>query len=415
MKLFGRYNRVNILATILVLLIGGFCYYFLLRRILIHQLDNALKVEEAEIIDFVKNKNQLPEPTSYRDQVIRYTASQEPTKRKFKSVSLLDAAEAEMKPFRQLEFSVSIRDQFFTVSVTKSQAEAEFLLGSIAIMTLAVIMLLLLIQFLANRLMLRKLWSPFYEILGSIKQFNLAGQKVIPLQRTNIEEFEYLNETINQMTQKISTDYETLKNFADNASHEMQTPLAIINSKLDLLIQDQSISEKHGKQLQAMYEALGRLTKLNQSLLLLTKIENNQFAETETIKLNELVAEKIQQLKELIDARGLKLSSDLKVATLQVNNYLADILLNNLLVNAIRHNIDHGCIHVHLEPRELLIKNSGPPLPFDSAAIFDKFSKNSHSDGAGLGLAIVKQICEKYHFNLSYAHAENNHSFIVRF
>src|SRR5882724_6106502 len=285
MKLFARYSRVNILASIVAFLLGGICYYFIIHYVLIRQLDDTLKIEEAEILNFTGTRDRLPEPANYRDQQISFIPSEEPVRRKFTDIQQIDPGDKERKTFRQLLFPVAAGGQIYTVSVSKSEEETEDLLGWILLITLGVILFLLGILFLAGRLLLRRLWQPFYNTLEAIRQFNLSSRKPLPPNNSRIEEFINLDAAVGQMTGKILKDYEMLKNFADNASHEMQTPLAIINSKLDLMIQDPDLDQKHHRPIQAMYDAIGRLRQLNQSLLLLTKIENNQFVHTEQVDL----------------------------------------------------------------------------------------------------------------------------------
>lgn len=410
MKLFTKYSRVNIIASILALLLGSIGYYFIIRSVLIHQLDDTLKVEEAEILDYVRTRNQLPEPANYRDQQVHFLPAQIPVSRKFDHITRLDQHHGEDRFYRELLFPVRAGGQLYTASVATPEEETEDLLEWIMLVTAAMILLLLGTLFLANRLLLRRIWQPFYDTLEGIRQFNLSSHKPLPVRDTGIEEFKNLDSAVEQMTGKILKDYEVLKNFADNASHEMQTPLAIINSKLDLLIQDPGLGEKHLRQLQAMYDAVGRLSKLNQSLLLLTKIENNQFAHADPVALAPLIEEKMVQFEDLIGARNLTVHMLLDNGSLRMNAYLADILLNNLLINAIRHNRDGGHLDIRLQEDALLISNTGPALLFDPVTIFDRFTKGSHSEGTGLGLAIVKQICDSYDFRLSYSYNDNIHS-----
>jgi signal transduction histidine kinase len=408
MKLFVKYGRINFVAILAVLFIGSIGYYYIIRYVLIHQLDNTLKVEEQEIIDFVQKKEQLPEPSHYRDQSVYFTESEQLIRRKFSSVKLNGH-------FRQIQFPVFARGRRFVATVSKSQEEADDLIGLIVLITAFILMLLFLVLFFVNRLLLRKLWRPFYTTLGSIKQFNLSSQRSISQSHTDIDEFKELGHTVKEMTGKILKDYDTLKNFADNASHEMQTPLAIINSRLDLLIQDQHLDENQMKQLQGIYDATGRLTKLNQSLLLLTKIENNQFAEAKSIRLDALIKEKLFQLEELILSKHLTTNVEYQPTSVMMNDYLADILINNLISNAIRHNEDHGQIDIAIHPGKLLISNSSTPLDFNASGIFDRFQKSDQSQGIGLGLAIVKQICDNYRFSIRYDYQLGMHSFIILF
>ncbi|HWK05269.1 MAG TPA: HAMP domain-containing sensor histidine kinase [Puia sp.] len=419
MKLFTRYSRVNIIASILALLLGSIGYYFVIRSVLLHQLDDTLKVEEAEILNFVKTRDRLPEPSNYRDQKISFMPVLAPVPRQFINASLPDQHEHhhhyEDRLYRELLFPIKADGQLYTASVAMSQEETEDLLEWIMLVTAAMILLLLGTLFLANRLLLRRIWQPFYDTLEAIRRFNLSSHKPLPARDTGIEEFKNLDSAVAQMTGKILKDYEMLKNFADNASHEMQTPLAIINSKLDIMIQDQGLEERHLRQLQAMYDAVGRLSKLNQSLLLLTKIENNQFAHTDPVVLSSLIEEKLVQFEDLIRARNLTIHTTLDNGEIRINAYLADILLNNLLINAIRHNNKQGgLLDICLQDNALLISNTGPTLLFDPATIFDRFTKGSHSEGTGLGLAIVKQICDNYGFPLSYSFNNEQHSIRVR-
>jgi signal transduction histidine kinase len=414
MKLITKYNRVNIIATVAVLLVASVCYYFIVRYVLIHQLDNTLKVEEAEILNYVKTNYRLPEASNYRDQHINFDEITETFNRNFSNVSLYEERHHEYNVYRELSFPLTVNSKLYKASVTKSEEEVEDLVWLIVIITICVIILLLLILFITNRVLLRKIWKPFYHTLESIKTFNLSNKKNSAVEKTNIAEFDDLNIAVNTMQSRIIKDYEMLKNFADNASHEMQTPLAILNSKLDLLIQEPNLHESQTKQLQSMYDAMSRLSKLNQSLLLLTKIENNQFIKANPLPFDMLIKEKLLQLEDLIMAKHLLVQTDLKERVVEIDHYLADILLNNLLGNAIRHNYENGKISISLNHDEMIINNSGTVFSFNEKNIFERFSKSQNSEGIGLGLAIVKQICDNYGFAITYSFENGAHSFKIR-
>ena len=416
MKLFTHYSRINILASVLALVVGSIGYYFIIRTILIHQLDDTLEVEEAEILSHVGLKDQLPEPANYRDQQISFTPAQAPGDRRFINIIRPDSFyHNERRPFRQLIFSVRVGGQMYTATVSKSEEETKELEKWIMLVTAGMILLLLGILYLANRLLMRRLWQPFYQTLEGLRGFNLASHDPLTYTPTSIREFRSLQQVVEQMTRQIGRDYEMLKAFADNASHEMQTPLAIINSKLDLMIQDQGLEERHLHQLQAMYDAISRLRQLNQSLLLLTKIGNYQFQQEEPVALESLIEKKLGQLEDLIKDKHIAVSTDLQPCRLQMNAYLSDILLSNLLTNAIRHNYDKGAIRIGLKQGLLLISNTGEPLSFDPTTIFDRFTKSAHSEGTGLGLAIVRQICDNYGFSLAYINEEGWHTLRIGF
>ena len=437
MKLFTRYSRINIIASILALLLGSIGYYFAVRYVLVHQLDDTLKIEEAEIMDFAQTRNRLPRPANYRDQQISFQPAPAAVTRAFIDRSGPPVQESDeisppsqqepgetsrrgrhhrdRDPYRQLIFPVNVAGQWYTASVSKSEEETQDLLELIMMITAGMILLLLGTLFLANRLLLRRIWQPFYQTVAAMRAFNLSSRNPLPASHTDIDEFRSLDEATRQMTQQIQKDYEMLKNFTDNASHEMQTPLAIINSRLDLLIQDPELGAQHHRHIQAMYDAIGRLRQLNQSLLLLTKIENHQFDHTEPVDMAPLIEEKLVQLEDPLRSRHLVVHRDLDRLHLPINGYLADILLNNLLLNAIRHNQEGGELTIRLRETGLRVCNSGPALSFDPNTIFDRFVKGAHSGGTGLGLAIVRQICDNYHFSLSYTYANQMHTVDIGF
>lgn len=388
----------------------------MIRGILIHELDDALRVEEAEILSHVHTLDQLPEPSSYRDQQISFAPAATPVRRQFINFTRLEHhRHDEWQPYRQLLFPVTVKGQVYTASVTKSEEETEDLLAWIMLVTAGMILVLLGILFMANRLLLRRIWQPFYQTLDGLRRFDLSKRESIVHTPTTIEEFRHLQTVVEQMTEKIRKDYEMLRDFTDNASHEMQTPLAIINSKLDLMIQDQQLKEMHHRQLQAMYDAVGRLRQLNQSLLLLTKIENNQFGQAAPVALEILIEKKLIQTEDPIRVKHLTINTDVQPCELQMNAYLTDILLNNLLGNAIRHNYERGTLNIVLRQEFLQISNTGAPLSFDPSTIFDRFTKGGHSEGTGLGLAIAKQICDNYGFALTYAYEEGMHILRIQF
>lgn len=414
MKLFTQYSRVNIFATILALLVGSIGYYFTMRYVLIDQLDDTIRVEEAEILNTIRNSGVLPPPTDYHDQQISYEPATTPIKRHFVNTRRFIHHHHE-EPYRELFFPVTVQGRLYTVMVGVSEEATDDLLALIMTITAGMILLLLGSLFLANRLLLRRLWKPFYQTLAGMRQFNLSSRQALPVRDTAIDEFRNLDEAARQMTGQILKDYDMLKGFTDNASHEMQTPLAIINSRLDLLIQDHALAEMHHRPIQAMYDAIGRLRQLNQSLLLLTKIENHQFTHSASIDMAPLIEEKLAQLEDPLRDRHLVVHKDLDRMNLPINSYLADILLNNLLLNAIRHNQEGGDLSIRLRESSLQITNSGPALSFDAATIFDRFVKGPHSGGTGLGLAIVRQICDNYHFSLSYGYIDQRHTIDIRF
>jgi signal transduction histidine kinase len=413
-KLLTKYNRANIITAVFILLVSSVTYYFIIRLILLQQLDKDLKVEEQEIHEYVKENNALPNATRYKGQQIKFEIAKDAAiSRKVISSTIKDVNYDEEEPVRVLSFPIKINGVLYKAIVIKSQLETEDLLKLIMIVTGAMFLLLLVIISLINRLLLSKLWQPFYNTLQEVQAFNLKTSNSLNLPSTNIEEFVELNKSVTVMTKRARQEFEMLKAFTENASHEMQTPLAIINSKLDLLLQ--TLNEKQAEQIQAVYDATGRLTKLNQTLLLLTKIENEQFGKQDLVDFKLLVKAKLEQFDELIKGISLSVGTEGEDTLVNINKELADILLNNLFSNAIRHNYVKGFILCKFSKTSFSISNSGHALPFDENKIFHRFQKGYESSGTGLGLAVVQQICETSGFAISYKYSNNEHTFTINF
>ncbi|MBK6834145.1 MAG: hypothetical protein IPG89_07685 [Bacteroidetes bacterium] len=218
------------------------------------------------------------------------------------------------------------------------------------------------------------------------------------------------------MTEKISNDYEKLKNFTENASHELQTPLAIIKGKTELLMQTQGLTEEQSKLISEIDQTSNRLKKLNQTLLLLSKIENNQFKNEKSIDFSEILKSKLEQIEDLIKIKNIKLNAQIESSSQNINPVLADILISNLLSNALRYTPENGAISIQLNSKEFLISNNGNPLKFGGDKIFDRFHKEGESsESTGLGLALVKQIAVINKQGINYQYSNNMHFFTYIF
>lgn len=414
MKLQAQYNKISLVSSIIVLLIAGAGYYFFLRYILLDQLDETLRVEQVEIHDFVHNNHALPPATTYQDQRIEFKKADKTFLQHFKTLTLYNPEEKEVELSRQLVFPVEVDGSYYMAIVTKSQEATEKIIGVILLITLGLIIILSILLFFANRFLVKRLWKPFQTTLASIKKFDLNAPASIKSQKTSIAEFNELNENISMMTEKVVKDYTSLKHFTDQASHEMQTPLAVVISKLDILIQNPALSEKNLQDLQAIYDSIDKMSKLGQSLLLLTKIENNQFPERLEVDIRLVAEEIINEMEEWIRIKELVLENKISGLKINMNRQLANTLIANLIINAIRHSDKGEKISLRSNKNQFTISNKGiSPLSPDQ--IFNRFYKSEASEGTGLGLAVVKQICDHYGFLIEYSYKDGFHDFTIAF
>jgi signal transduction histidine kinase len=424
MKLLARYNRVNLITTIVVMLITGIIYYQAISYILTGQKDKDLVVEEQEVFDYVKLNHELPQTFESNDQQITFTQVKPGSvQREFINTEYFEKDEGhkrhkgggEYESGRGLISSVTVGNKYYKILIIVSKVETEDLIRIIFSITVGVILLLLLVLVVMNRLILNRLWQPFYNIMNELRLFNIADTHEIPKLKTSIDEFNELNNTVVDMAAKAKLDYHDLKTFTENASHELLTPIAVINSKLDTLIQTENFSERQSKLLNDLYSAVSRLNRLNQSLLLLVKIENRLVHDKQQINLRELVEEMIMQFEEIFNDKELKLTYTLNDKEIHASRYLVEILLSNLISNAIRHNQHGGSIIINLNEESLIIKNTGDNASLPDEKIFTRFHKSSGSEGSGLGLTISRQICENFGFKLEYLFEGSFHTFIVKF
>jgi signal transduction histidine kinase len=417
MKLFTKYNRVNILATIATFIVGSVAFYAVLYFVLRHQLDDTLRSEEQEITGYVQSHGQLPDFENTRHQWITAAQTTTPLTRKyFASYIKHDYRDGDDDWIRQLTFSIKVNNINFNITVNRPEAETEYLLRLMIMVTLAMIGLILLVNYFINRRLINRLLMPFYNTIEIIKDYRVAIEKPLQLPREPIDEIALLNESVNEMTARIYREYQALKSFTENASHEMQTPLAVINGKIEVLLQNDTLNEAGIQQLLAIEQATKKLARLHQSLLLLAKLENRQFIADEPVNMQQIVALKIDEWQDLILSHRVFMHLEGEKTVVAFHHQLAEILVNNLLNNALRYTPAGGNIHVLLKNNMLRVSNTAASGHLDAERVFRRFYKTQNgAEGTGLGLAIIKEIGSLAGFDVTYGFDGENHLFTIYF
>jgi signal transduction histidine kinase len=271
---------------------------------------------------------------------------------------------------------------------------------------------------LVTRVVYKKLWKPFYLTLREIEQFNIRKNEVPQFQETSIQEFRQLNDALGKLVSNNLQAYKIQKEFTENASHEMQTPLAVFQSKLDILLQQSNLSKEQLLIIQSLYNVTSRLVRINKNLLLLAKMDNLQFLDTEALNVPVVVADSLSFFTEQAEANTIRIETDIATGDciVQSNKTLLESLINNLITNAIKHNLPEGIIHISFQNRCLVIENTGVSKELDKTTLFRRFGRMSKTTkGSGLGLAIVQQICTLYQWQIEYRYADSRHQFIIIF
>lgn len=418
MKLLSRTNFYYIFFSVITYIIISGSFYLVVERMIYSEVEERLKVERKDFEQFIVTHGIWDESCYFVENKISLKSVSDTLSAvtSFKDTLLYNRYSQQLVPFREHSFYSKVGPALYKVSIRKSLIESNKLLKFITITMLLSLSIGLLLLFIFQRRISKKLWQPFYDTLSKAKAFEVNEGKGLDLQQQDIFEFNELNSELVKMTDKISSDYKSLKEFTENASHEIQTPLAMINSRVESLIQEKDFKRHQMGWIQDIHESTLRLSKLNHALLLLSKIDNGQFYEQEKIEIGKLAVGKLMAFDEIFNLKDLAVEyhkdSDLVVT---MNYTLADILISNLINNAIKHNFNGGKINVTVSDSRLIIKNTGEPLNVDPQTLFERFKKQNQSSGSlGLGLAIVKKICELYNIRVNYSFEDGFHSMTIQ-
>jgi signal transduction histidine kinase len=236
------------------------------------------------------------------------------------------------------------------------------------------------------------------------------------LPRSSIAEFRDLSTAITQLVQQNHKAYKNQREFTENASHEMQTPLAICRTKLELLAQSKDLSQDQAELIGQLFDGMDRITRLNKNLLLLARIENRQFFDTEEINLSGAVQKSVHAYHRQASEKSLQVTQNVdQDSFIKFNPILLEVLINNLVSNAIRHTPESGTVDIVGSREFILVTNSGPPLEHPEK-IFQRFHRESRSTlGSGLGLSIVKKVCDVSGCRIAYRYTSSGHQFQIWF
>ncbi len=415
MKLIEKTRRSYIPYAILIFIISSTVIYFTLKRITTAKQDEKLKWDKELIAQKIKYDYPLPifDVEDYKSKTpVRDTLY-------FKDTLIYQVISGVEKYelYRQLTSIENLHNRTYRIVTRTSLVRNQDYILVITLSVGIVVLLLMLTIYFVNTHVMRKAWLPFYENLQIVKNFSVEENKPIVLEESGIDEFEELNKSLTRLTDKIISDFNNLKEFTENASHEMQTPLAIMQSKSEMLLQSENLDAEQLQHIRAIYTSVQRLSKLNKTLLLLSKIENKQFTEKEPIHVNKVIEKHLEIYEDFLEDKGLtvEMKSAMDVIV-EANPLLFDMVVNNLISNAIKHNVKGGNITVSTTNLFVSVSNSGTPPKLDSSSLFERFKKDSKSSNSfGLGLAIVKKVCDNYNWKITHSYVEGQHNISIYF
>lgn len=420
MKLLTKSTYYYLLLSIVAMVAGAALLYLTIKKVIYRQIDDSLITEKTIIEDQIELTDTIPDFEATFGHQIEVQLFNYPVRnfQSIKDTDIYDSKSDSFTPFRYIFFAGNTEHKKgFIITIFQMISERNELLQAIGIYMFFLFFTLLIISILINYLIARRLWKPFYHSVKIASRFDIQSDKPLELPETDIREFDQLNRVFDNMTRKMRDDYLNLKEFSENASHEIQTPLAVIRSKTDLLMQQKNLNKDSLRLIKSINESTTKLFKLNQGLLLISKIENQVFHEMKTISLKQIVFNSLDNYKEILELKKIKVEIDAAdEALVEMNDVLAEVLISNLLSNAVRFNLDGGFIRCHIDNKFLIISNAGPALTTNPEDLFKRFHKKSdHPQSVGLGLSIVKEITESYGMNIIYTYHDNIHEIRLQY
>ncbi len=402
---------------IIVSIWAGIFYYAMLDEIY-DSIDDGLDNQKLLIIEKAAKDSTVLYKNSFDESgysITRIDNSPQKNTDLYIDTSMFMQNEKDFEPVRMLTTHFKNGHQQFELKVVTSMVEEDDLsrelLNAIIWLYLCIIVAIILL----NNIVLKKIWSPFYALLSQLKTFRLDKQKPLLAPSSNVDEFQILNKTVEEMVQSNIDTYTNQKTFIENAAHELQTPLAITINKLETFSENNEVPDEQLRLITAAIENLVRLTRLNKAMLLLSRIENHQFHNPEQVNINQVVSQTLEAFKDQFEYKNIGLFYEEKgtcVAFMEPD--LANSLILNLIKNALIYNIPEGYIRIIISKDLFQIENPGS-RPLNANKIFKRFYKESPSSAStGLGLAIVKSITEHYHFGIHYEF-QNGHIIKVNF
>ncbi|MCO6499868.1 MAG: HAMP domain-containing histidine kinase [Vicingus serpentipes] len=397
MKLIKKTYLSSLKWLIPAILIGsGYCYW-MIEYIEHEETDEFLTYEMERLIVYHDKHDDLPEYHKVAD-IISDVYYAQPV---FKDTLMLESGDNEMVPYRELRFSIKHKEKDFTIVLRHLLLGHDDMLEGTLMIVTGLLLIFLFFVFLALRNITGKLWNPFYNTLNKLLHYNIS-EPVPELSETKIDEFEQLNTVLTTLLNKIYQDYRTNKEFNENISHELQTHLAVMRTTVEKILNNWEDKNANIKEVKSIYTSINKLSQIQRSLSLLNKIENGEFNNRLDINLKNIVDQSLKTYKEIIDLKHLKLNLSINNSNHTMDSGLAEIMVVNLIKNAVIHNTENGVIGIYLDKDKLIVKNTGTTFHEDPRQLMKRFSKGEDGD-TGIGLAIVDQICKIYHFSLDYS------------
>jgi signal transduction histidine kinase len=416
MKLLARTTIIFLLYAAVVAAAGTAVYYTIIHKLYYVYVDRTLTRRKLRVKRSMRLELRTHADLAFWHRIDHnveftpLTAALYPAQPdEFQDRMMLNTITGQPQQYRQIAEVVWFQGMPYRLEVRTSVLDNQDLLVGITVASTILLAVLLGGILVIQHVLTRRYWRPFYHTLGVLQQYQLDQHHAPVLEATNIPEFRALNTAIGHVLGRHQRLYQRQREFAENAAHELQTPLAILRTKLDLLVQAPGLTEEQAGHIEPLLAVTQRLTHLSRSLLLLTHLDQQLYFATDTVDLAAVVRTQLGQLAEQLEMGGIRLKTELVPRLLvSANRSLIDILVSNLLSNAIRHNQPGGELRVELTAHQFTVENTGRAQALPADQLFARLRPRPDRlpGSVGLGLPIARQICETCGFILSYHYQE---------
>lgn len=416
MKLLAKTNLYFVGASLIVFAVGGVFFFFLFELIIDRDLTNKLHARQNYVIKQIAGSDSLLlyQKFSANTLSVKQLNGTSAAVETISDTVLFDEIERKLIGYRQLSFISQVDGRTYRISIRRALVETKDLIKGVIALEAILFLAFVAILTVLNSQLSKRIWQPFYAILETISNYKPDRAESLHLGKNTITEFNELALAIEKMSLKINHEFNSQKEFTENASHEIQTPLAIIKNKLEVLLQTPGLNEGQMGLINSATTAANRLSRLNEALIILSRIENRQFHLVEKLALNHLIDRHLESLDELIQMKKITIRKEYDGSVyIKMNPFLADIMIENLIVNGLKHNFSPGLMSITIEREKLRISNTGRKSTLDPNRLFQRFAGSNGS--LGLGLAIVKAICDTYLIPIHYSFQNEIHEVKVEF
>ena len=405
--------------ALLLLVIAAPLFYVITESMYIEDADEALMLRKEEFFEYYNSKIHQNDITSWnrlnRDNKILEWNGLAADSLFYKNY--FDTLHNEFEPYRELNFPITIDNTRYLYSARINLVESEDLIESIVWLFSFIVLLLITGIFLISRRLFITLWRPFYSTLEKIEKFELDKTELPVLSSCTTEEFQRLNEAFDLLITRNLAAFKNQKEFLENAAHELQTPLAVLQSKVDSLLQIENLTNDQAEAIDGVHSSISKLNRINKNLLLLSRIEYNGNDFITKVNIRNILDANGSFFMEQAAQRNITIEITAQVDfVVNANTYLVESLVNNLIMNAIKHNFEGGFVVVTLNNQRLIVSNSSQDNELTREKLFQRFSKQGQeTSGTGLGLSIIKKITDLFEWTICYEYRDNMHLFIVDF